>query len=56
MHTLVVMCGQTYARRRRACDIRRATERAAARDAARAAITADDDGKAGPSGYEKIRP
>jgi hypothetical protein len=45
-----VMCGRTYARRRRARDIRRAAERAAARDVARAAITADEDGRAGPSG------
>jgi len=44
------MWGRTFARQRRARDIRRAAERAAARDAARAAITSDEDGRAGPSG------
>jgi hypothetical protein len=45
-----VMWGRTYARQRRACDIRRKAERAAARNAARAAVTADKDGRSGPSG------
>jgi hypothetical protein len=45
-----VMWGRTYARQRRARDIHRTAERAAARDAARAAVTADKDGRSGPSG------
>jgi hypothetical protein len=48
--TVAVMWGRTYARQGRARDIRRTAERAAARDAARAAVTADKDGRSGPSG------